>query len=241
MFSELRKADGTRYKGNTLKAINGALSSTGIFVKLEVSAVERYDAEWAMDRERLAPGNLRAANPEEDGLQGEEEAELWAMEREFHADAPPIEEEKPAKRKFSKKKDRRQRIINILAGLSDVYKTQPMERRAAYFSNPFMVKIGVFGHWKGITGLEDKEMLKQKMGEERFTLCMQLYAYFEDMFKLASGDVKFDMQHVINSGNEFDNKRLVYLRLDINDLRQRISTLEKIIGERANLQLCDVC
>lgn len=84
-------------------------------------------------------------------------------------------------------------------------------------------------------------MLKQKMGEERFTLCMQLYAYFEDMFKLASGDLKFDMQHVINSGNEFDNKRLVYLRLDINDLRQRISTLEKIIGERANLQLCVVC
>ena len=36
VFSELRKADGTRYKGNTLKAINGALSSTGIFVKLEV-------------------------------------------------------------------------------------------------------------------------------------------------------------------------------------------------------------
>ena len=100
---------------------------------------------------------------------------------------------------------------------------------------------GYFGHGKGITGLEDKEMLKQKMGEERFTLCMQLYAYFEDMFKLASGDLKFDMQHVINSGNEYDNKRLVYLRLDINDLRQRISTLEKIIGERTNLQLCVVC
>ena len=97
------------------------------------------------------------------------------------------------------------------------------------------------GDLKGITGLEDKEMLKQKMGEERFTLCMQLYSYFEDMFRLASGDMKFDMQHIINSGNEFDNKRLVYLRLEINDLQKRVSALEKIIGERSNLQLWSVC
>ena len=35
IFSDLRKMDGTRYKGNIVKAINGALSSTGIFQRLE--------------------------------------------------------------------------------------------------------------------------------------------------------------------------------------------------------------
>ena len=35
-FTELRKMDGTRYKGNISKAITGALSSTGIFKRTEV-------------------------------------------------------------------------------------------------------------------------------------------------------------------------------------------------------------
>ena len=30
-FDDLRKADGTKYKGDKMKAINGALYSTGIF------------------------------------------------------------------------------------------------------------------------------------------------------------------------------------------------------------------
>ena len=36
-------------------------------------------AEWALDRERLAIRDLRAANPEEDGFQGKEEAELYGL------------------------------------------------------------------------------------------------------------------------------------------------------------------
>lgn len=36
IVSDLRKMDGTKYKGNVIKAVNGALSSTGIFSRLEV-------------------------------------------------------------------------------------------------------------------------------------------------------------------------------------------------------------
>lgn len=34
VFDNLRKADGTKYKGDKTKAINGALYSTGIFRKV---------------------------------------------------------------------------------------------------------------------------------------------------------------------------------------------------------------
>lgn len=36
VFSHLRKMDGTKYKGNIVKAVNGALSSTGIFSRIDV-------------------------------------------------------------------------------------------------------------------------------------------------------------------------------------------------------------
>lgn len=39
VISELRKMDGTRYKGNIVKAVTGALSSTGIFKRNDVSNV----------------------------------------------------------------------------------------------------------------------------------------------------------------------------------------------------------
>ena len=81
-----------------------------------------------------------------------------------------------------------------------------------------------------MTGLEDAEMMKQKLGEERFNLCMQLYAYFEDVFRVATGDLNLDRQRVINAGNDFKNKRLVHLRLEVNDLRQRIINLEKFMN-----------
>ena len=40
VISELRKMDGTRYKGNIVKAVTGALSSTGIFNRIDVSNVD---------------------------------------------------------------------------------------------------------------------------------------------------------------------------------------------------------
>lgn len=39
VFTELRKMDGTKYKGNIIKAVNGALSSTGIFTRMDVHIV----------------------------------------------------------------------------------------------------------------------------------------------------------------------------------------------------------
>ena len=56
VFSELRKMDGTRYKGNILKAVNGALSSTGIFLRLDVLmrvGCELQNLKWMIREEEL--------------------------------------------------------------------------------------------------------------------------------------------------------------------------------------------
>ena len=77
--------------------------------------------------------------------------------------------------------------------------------------------------------MEDAEGLGKKLGEQRFTLCMQLYAYFEDVFKVATGDVKIDMQHVVNTGNDINDKRLIRLMVEIDDLKKRIGEVEGVL------------
>ena len=77
--------------------------------------------------------------------------------------------------------------------------------------------------------MEDTDGLRKKLGEQRFTLCMQLYAYFEDVFKVATGDVKIDMQHVVNTGNDIDDKRLIRLKIEIDDLKKRIGEAESAL------------
>lgn len=71
------------------------------------------------------------------------------------------------------------------------------------------------------------ESLQQKMGRSRFLLCMQMYYLFKDYFRLATGDAQLNYQKVINSGNDFNNKRIVRLKMELEDLRQRITVLEK--------------
>lgn len=71
------------------------------------------------------------------------------------------------------------------------------------------------------------ESLQQKMGRTRFLLCMQMYYMFKDYFRLATGDAQLNYQKVINSGNDFNNKRIVRLKMELEDIRQRIMALEK--------------
>ena len=74
IFSDLRKMDGTRYKGNIVKAINGALSSTGIFQRLEVrfAAESEVEREVGAERGRVRP--VRAAHTEEDRVTSQTQA-----------------------------------------------------------------------------------------------------------------------------------------------------------------------
>lgn len=66
IFPDLRKMDGTRYKGNIVKAVNGALSSTGIFQRLEVRFILSCELEREVGSERGGIRPVRAAHAEED-------------------------------------------------------------------------------------------------------------------------------------------------------------------------------
>ena len=61
-------------------------------------------------------------------------------------------------------------------------------------------------------------MLQRKLGSNRFILCVQLYSFFEDYFKLAAGDIQLDLQRVVNSGNEFNDKQIIHLKMKIFDV-----------------------
>ncbi|KAK8815665.1 hypothetical protein WA538_004790 [Blastocystis sp. DL] len=197
IFPDLRKMDGTRYKGNIVKAVNGALSSTGIFQRLEngkwVLNEEEYDQYEQRTQKKIDSRSKRKRNGDS------------------HAD------DEKAKRKYAKRRDRRQTIISLLETISDYQRRSNAERNAIYFKNPFI----------GITGLENVESLQQKMGRTRFLLCMQMYYMFKDYFRLATGDAQLNYQKVINSGNDFNNKRIVRLKMELEDIRQRIMALEK--------------
>ena len=79
IFPDLRKMDGTRYKGNIVKAVNGALSSTGIFQRLEVSFGLVCEIEWEMGSERRRIRPVRAADAEEDRLAKQTQAKYVSV------------------------------------------------------------------------------------------------------------------------------------------------------------------
>lgn len=53
------------------------------------------------------------------------------------------EEDKQPKRKYSKRKDRKQSIVQILNSISTSLESENMERNSIYFQNPFVVSFGV--------------------------------------------------------------------------------------------------
>lgn len=69
--------------------------------------------------------------------------------------------------------------------------------------------------------------MQRNLGPERFRLCMQLYGYFEDLFKVASGDIQYDLQHIVNTGNPINDKRIIQLWVEIDEIKGRMKALEK--------------
>lgn len=80
-------------------------------------------------------------------------------------------------------------------------------------------------------------MLQRKLGSNRFVLCIQLYSFFEDYFKLAAGDIQLDLQRVVNSGNEFNDKQIVHLKMEIEDIRRRITAIENMARQDGTMPL----
>ena len=142
LFSDLRKMDGTRYKGNILKAVNGALSSTGIFLRLDVMVCMTYEMQnlkWMVREDELEVYEERAQKK----LKGKGKRKRESDRRKGVEciGASGAEEEKPTKRKYAKRRDRKQAIITMLSSISDMQHSQNVERNRIYAQNPFEVGL----------------------------------------------------------------------------------------------------
>lgn len=138
-ISSLRKMDGTRYKGNTVKAINGALSSTGIFHRLEVRLgfeLDSKDGSWILNEKEFSLYEQRARKKIESKYKRKRGTFLSVS-------LSVVEEatEEKSKRKYSKRRDRKQAIISILNQISEIQRQANPERNSIYFENPFSVEI----------------------------------------------------------------------------------------------------
>lgn len=61
---------------------------------------------------------------------------------------------------------------------------------------------------------------------------MQLYAYFEDLFKIATGNIKYDLQRVVNTGNPLNDKRIIQLKIELDDIKRRVRELDKKLSKQ---------
>lgn len=59
--------------------------------------------------------------------------------------------------------------------------------------------------------------------------------YFEDLFKVATGDIKYDLQRIVNTGNSFNDKRLIQLWVDIDDMKRRVKNIDKKLSKMMQL------
>ncbi|KAK8799505.1 hypothetical protein WA158_006054 [Blastocystis sp. Blastoise] len=153
-FSELRKADGTKYKGDHFKAINGALFSTGIFRRHE-------DNRWVLRPEEIHAYEQRMQQKFEDKLKRKASSD--------DSSSYPVPQSK--KRRCTPKKTKKDAILHMVNHLVDVYKQDP-DTNANYLKNPF----------KGITGDEDVTRLKKKLGDDKYEFMIQIFHFFENKF-----------------------------------------------------------
>ena len=56
---------------------------------------------------------------------------------------------------------------------------------------------------------------------------------------MATGDVKYDLQHVVNTGNLMNDKRIIQLWVEIEEIKQRMRNIEKML--KPSIELFFVC
>lgn len=150
----------------------------------------------------------------------------------FIVDTTVPEEDKQPKRKYAKRKDRKQAIIQILNNISNSLQEESAERSEIYFRNPFAVRMMGMINVQQCSPIENCASLQQTLGMPRFRLCLQLYSYFEDVFKIATGDFKYDLQHVVNTGSSLNDKRIIQLWVEIDEIKRRMKNVEKAITKQ---------
>ncbi len=207
-FDGLRKTDGTKYRGDKTKAINGALYSTGIFRRVNekwvIKPLECEQYERRMLQKLETRGKRRKAVVVENGDTGEEVY---------------------VKRKYTRRQVKRSVILKMLKSTSDRLRVSSNEHSAVYFKNPFQVGLGAECEAQGLTGTEELVKLRKKLGEEKFEMAIQMYNYFEDVFSNVSVDGDAP---VSATSSEQTNRLIDQMQRDVLDLKMRLNQIEKV-------------
>ncbi|KAK8823881.1 hypothetical protein WA538_001169, partial [Blastocystis sp. DL] len=154
-FDKLRKADGTKYKGDRTKAVNGALYSTGVF--------RRVNDKWS----------LRPAEYQVYESRMRQKLEHRGKKRRISEGTGEAGDRPVTKRKYTRKMLKRGTVVRMLKSLSSRLRTSTREQNVVFFKNPF----------QGLTGNEDLIKIRKKLGDEKFEMAIQMYNYFEDLLE----------------------------------------------------------
>lgn len=89
-----------------------------------------------------------------------------------------------------------------------------------------------------MTGEEDSNRLRKRLGEEKYEFMLQLFGYFED--KLVHNDgiqstSISDTSYAHKSEVNYLNKELEEMKKQMNELKERITMLEKYSSIPGNL------
>ncbi|KAK8811568.1 hypothetical protein WA158_003302 [Blastocystis sp. Blastoise] len=198
-FTELRKADGTKYKGDHFKAINGALFSTGVFKRTDIDAYEERMQKKFEERCRK-----RKSAPEE---------------------PIPMHMSQPKKRKYTCRRNKRESIIHMLQNITDNYRQQPQNNQS-YLKNPFKGLTGDedIPRLRKRLGEEKYEFLLQIYSFFEDKLLFPANANITSLSMMDGGS---DYMRNIKNEGLYMQRDIEEMKKQIVELKERVACLEK--------------
>jgi hypothetical protein len=176
-YEELRKPDGTKYKGTLEKAINGALSSTGVFQKgddnrwiMKETEVQLYEERVIKKFEQKSKKRKQLSKDGEAFINGGLDKKL---RRKYQQQAA-----KPAAGGAAGFQSTPEGILRVLGRIVS-QQTQNGEETPELTQNPFGVEDEDI--LLNCPEAEAENMLRLQIGEERFGMLMQIYNYFSEV------------------------------------------------------------
>lgn len=130
-FNDLRKSDGTKYKGDRVKALNGALYSTGIFHK--------ENDLWSIREEEIESYERKTRIKLENKGKRKRLGMDFVMDSEVASTQPDGEDQPYQKRKYVRKQVKKSTIVKLLKDTSEQLRMRDPATHEIYFKNPFQV------------------------------------------------------------------------------------------------------
>lgn len=213
-FDALRKSDGTKYKGDRGKALNGALYSTGIF--------HRENDQWSIRESELETYERKMR------LRLESKGKRKRMGKSIKQNEYGIGDDPSddgSKRRYSKKHIKKSTVVKMLKDVTDkLRRSNNPEVTNSCFKNPFQVRNMVdLIIDQGLTGTEEIIKIRKKLGDEKFEMAIQMYVFFEEALDRL---MKEDDPTVTTISDEQTARIIDQLQKEVMSLKNQLTILE---------------